>query len=71
MKLSLTILSGTLDEHWNHFRDVECLLVDTIVHFGQAGGAVALGGDHVIEVHSSIFPTLTVLLLSIETQTSI
>ena len=33
-EVSLTLrLGGTLEESRNHLRDVECLLVDTIVHF--------------------------------------
>ena len=65
MKLSLTfrLHACSLHEDRNHLRDVECLLVDTIVHFGQVRGAVALGGDHVVVVHTGIFPALAVLLL--------
>ena len=63
MKLSLTIFAGPLDKHRNHLRDVEGLLVDTVVHFCQASGAVAPGGDHVVVVHTGILPALAVLLL--------
>ena len=60
MKVSLTLRLGasSLGEKRNHLRDVEGLLVDTLVHLGQAGGAVALGGDHVVVVHTGIFPAL-------------
>ena len=64
MKLSLTphFLADTLREPRNHHRDVEGLLVDTLVHFGQAVGAVAVRGDQVVVVQTGIFPALTVLL---------